>query len=263
MPTHRVRLIHWNKDEAKPRIAALRAAGYAVDFSLPMGPELLRALKERPPAAFVIDLSRLPSHGRDVALALREMKATRHIPLVFAEGDPEKVERIRQMLPDAVYTVWSRIRGDLKRAIARPPAAPVVPRSRLEGYSGTPLPKKLGIQPGLEVALLGAPRDFRKTLGALPERVRLRSGAGSSTGLVLWFLRSRRELDRGMRRMATRLGAGKLWMCWPKKASGVVTDLTEQFIREAGLAVGLVDYKICAVDATWSGLLFTRRKARA
>ena len=201
-----IRLIHWNAAEAKPRVAELRAAGYAVAFEPEMRPELLRELKDSPPAAVVIDLSRLPSHGRDVALALREQKSTRHIPLVFVGGEPEKVARVRQQLPDAAFTEWSRIRRDLKRAIAHPPAAPVVPSSRLAGYSGTPLPKKLGIKPNASVALAGAPKDFRKTLGELHEGARLRDDFCGGEDLVIWFVRSLAELKRDAKAMAKRIG---------------------------------------------------------
>jgi hypothetical protein len=130
------------------------------------------------------------------------------------------------------------------------------------GYSGTPLPKKLGIKPGSVVRILGAPKGFRKTLGALPEEVELREDSRGRANLTLWFLPSLEVLERGMQAMAASLEEGKIWMIWPKKASGMATDLSEQEVREAGLAAGLVDYKVCAVDATWSGLLFTRRKGK-
>ena len=130
------------------------------------------------------------------------------------------------------------------------------------GYSGTPLPKKLGIKPGSVVRLIGAPGGFLKTLGDLPEGVMVREDARGHASLTLWFLPSQKELNRGIRKMATRLEGGSLWMIWPKKTSGMVTDLTQQEVREAGLAAGLVDYKVCAVDAIWSGLLFTRRKGK-
>jgi hypothetical protein len=129
------------------------------------------------------------------------------------------------------------------------------------GYSGTPLPKKLGIRPGSRVRLVDAPRDFGATLGELPEEASLMEDFRGEARLTLWFLRSRAELERGMAKIVAHLGEGSVWMIWPKKSSRVLTDLTEQVLREAGLARGLVDYKVCAVDATWSGLLFTRRKA--
>ncbi len=129
------------------------------------------------------------------------------------------------------------------------------------GYSGTLLPKKLGIKPGSVVALLDAPRGFRKTLGKLPAGARLRAQADACCTLTLWFTRSSADLERGMRKACALAGRGTVWILWPKQASGVATDLKEGVVRDVALAAGLVDYKVCAVDATWSGLAFARRKA--
>jgi hypothetical protein len=133
----------------------------------------------------------------------------------------------------------------------------------MEGYSGTPLPKKLGIKEGARVALAAAPRGFERTLGSLPAGVQLRRQVRGRFDRVIWFVKRRAELERGLERMERALGdKGGLWIAWPKKASGVRTDLTQSDVRRIGLAAGLVDYKICAIDATWSGLCFSRRKAR-
>lgn len=255
-----VRLVHWKPDEAPPRIAALRAAGYRVAFDPFDPPRLLKELRGRPPDAVVIDLDRLPSHGRDVGVWLRTTKATRRVPIVFAGGAPDKVMRARQSLPDAVFTPWSRIRTALRRGIAHPPAEPVVPASALAAYSGTPLPRKLGIREGSTVGLLGAPPGFPATLGDLPAGARLRIPARGRSDLTVWFVRSLRDLRGGIARVARRTEDGPLWIAWPKQSSGVAADLTQPAVRAAGLAHGLVDYKICAIDATWSGLLFRRRK---
>lgn len=135
-----------------------------------------------------------------------------------------------------------------------------LPKSPLEGYSGTPLPKKLGIRAGTSVALVGAPQDVEETLGELPEGASLRRNARGRFDLMLWFVRSHAELMRGIEGMAGRLGAGGLWILWPKKASGMASDVSEREVREAGLANRLVDYKVCAFDATWSGLKFAVKK---
>jgi hypothetical protein len=260
----RICLIHWKAEEAEEKIAKLRAAGYEVDCP-EMKPGALRDWRNNPPAAFVIDLSRMPSQGRDVAIALRVYKTTRNTPMVFVDGEPEKVERIKVNLPDAVYTSWSRIRGSLKTAIAKPPANPVAPASNLAGYSGTPLPKKLGIKPNSTVALVGAPKDFEKTLGEMPEGVKLKKRTDGACDLIIWFVRMRAELyDRinEMGELTGDAGASGLWIVWPKQASGVASDMTQNVVRETGLASGLVDYKVCAIDATWSGLKFARRKVK-
>jgi len=255
----RIFLIHWNAAEIKERAARIRAAGYEVNDRPPEGPAAFRKLREDPPAAVVIDLSRLPSHGRDTALFLRQGKATRRIPLVLVEGDPEKVERIKGILPDAVYTTWSRIRSALKQAMAHPPADPVAPKSIMDGYRGTPLVKKLGIRADASVSLVGAPGDFEKTLGKLPGGVSIKRRAGPAD-LIIWFTRSRKDLDGRLGKIVKLVGKGGMWIAWPKRTSGVESDLTQVVVRKAGLAAGLVDYKICAIDETWTGLKFTRRK---
>ncbi|HEY6401952.1 MAG TPA: hypothetical protein VI479_11115 [Blastocatellia bacterium] len=260
----RICLIHWKAEEAEEKIAKLRAAGYEVDYG-EMNQAALRACRNNPPSAFVIDLSRLPLQGRDVAMALRGYKNTRHTPLIFVEGEPEKIERIKVNLPDAVYTSWSRIRGSLKAAIAKPIASPIVPASNLAGYSGAPLPKKLGVKSNSTVALLGAPKDFEQTMGELPEGVKLKNRADRACDLIIWFVRMRAELYNRIKEMAELTGddgASGLWIAWPKKASGVASDMTETVVRETGLASGLVDYKVCAIDATWSGLKFAKRKIK-
>ena len=145
-----------------------------------------------------------------------------------------------------------------RRSTPPPPRqAPLSPQPA--GYSGTPLPKKLGIKAGFAVSLVGAPEDFEQTLGLLPENVEMCRRSGQAD-LILWFTKSRRQLESKVGRMGALAGAGGLWIIWPKRASGVKTDLTGTIVRELALAAGLVDYKVCAVDATWSGLRFAGRK---
>jgi hypothetical protein len=140
-----------------------------------------------------------------------------------------------------------------------------LPSSSPAGYSGTPLPKKLGIKAGSVVALMGAPGDFLAgTLGPLPSGATLRTGTRGPFSVGLLFVRSRADLARRFPAAAKAMGSpGALWIAWPKKASGVVTDLDENVVRDVGLAASLVDYKVAAIDATWSGLCFARRKARS
>ena len=130
----------------------------------------------------------------------------------------------------------------------------------MAGYSGTPLVKKLGIKPGSTISLLNAPQGFATELGDLPEGVKL-DGAGKATlDFVLLFVKSQAELQKEFAKQAKRLAqAGMLWVSWPKKASGVTTDLSENVVRDHGLKVGLVDVKVCAVNDIWSGLKFVIR----
>jgi hypothetical protein len=259
----RIRLVHWKREQAAERIRALEAAGYAVECDDRIGPPALRAIRDDPPAAVVIDMARIPSRGRDFGLALRHNGGTRRVPLVFAGGDPAKIDRVKEFLPDAVYTPWSRIRSALRRAIAHPPAEPAVPRSVLAGYEGTPLPKKLGVKTGSTIALSGAPAGFEERLGNLPDGATVRRRVRGKFDLTIWFARSRTEVEGRIDRMREAMAdGGSLWIAWPKKASGVPSDLSQAVVREVGLASGLVDYKVCSIDDTWSGLRFARRKRK-
>jgi len=175
------------------------------------------------------------------------------------EGAAEKVERVKAVLPDATFATWRGVRGAITRATKRPLRDPVVPSSNLAAYADTPLPKKLGIRADTSLALVGAPEDFEKTLGTLPTGVTLRWDARAKTDLTLFFARSKKELAKRIARLKPRAAKGGLWIVWPKQASGVPSDLTQAEVRRIGLAAGLVDFKVCSVDATFSGLRFTER----
>jgi CheY-like chemotaxis protein len=258
----RITLFLWNEDEAADRATTLRRAGYSVDVQTGPGSGGAQDVRNNPPDVFVIDLGRLPSQGRGVAVWLRQKKQTRSVPIVFIEGDPAKTAVTRKMIPDAEYTGWRAIRGAIRRAIARPPENPVVPGT-MDGYAGTPLPNKLGIKAGTTLALLRAPEGFEKTLGTLPDDVTIKKQARGRADVIMLFVRSRADLAKrfpAARRLLAQ--GGRLWITWPKIASGVVSDLTQQKVREFGLAEGLVDYKISSVDKTWSALCFTQRRGR-
>jgi hypothetical protein len=130
----------------------------------------------------------------------------------------------------------------------------------MAGYSGKPLPSKLGIKEDHAVAVVGAPDGFDGTLGELPDGVRVKSRAAPPLDVIVLFVRRRSELERRFARLVAALQpAGGLWVAWPKRSSGVETDMTEDVAREVGLAHGLVDNKVCAIDGTWSGLRLVRR----
>lgn len=130
----------------------------------------------------------------------------------------------------------------------------------MAGYSGTPLPKKLGIKENARVALVNPPPDFATTLGELPPGAQLVRQARAPLDVIVWFTKSESELLKRFAELAAKLTpAGGLWIAWPKKASGVPTDLTDANVRATGLASGLVDNKVCAIDETWSGLRFVIR----
>lgn len=129
----------------------------------------------------------------------------------------------------------------------------------MAGYSGTPLARKLGIKPGARLALLGAPDGFEDTLD-LPEDVRVLRAARAPLDVAVLFATQRATLERRFAVAARALApAGGLWVAWPKRASGVATDLSDHEVREFGLTAGLVDNKVCAIDMTWTGLRFVIR----
>jgi hypothetical protein len=130
------------------------------------------------------------------------------------------------------------------------------------GYSKRSLTEKLGIKPDMRVTVLGAPPGYQGLLGELPQGAALQSKLPRTASFVHQFVRSRNQLDRQLPSLAAALtDDGTLWISWPKQASGVATDLSESIIRDAGLQLGLVDIKVCAIDEVWSGLKFVRRLA--
>jgi hypothetical protein len=123
------------------------------------------------------------------------------------------------------------------------------------GYSGTPLDRKLGIRSGHRVALLGAPAGFEGGTLALPDGVTVRRRAGGKADVIVSFHTSRAELARRLPALRAMMEpAAGLWIAWPKRAAKLATDMTEDVVREIALPTGLVDNKVCAIDATWSGL---------
>jgi len=130
----------------------------------------------------------------------------------------------------------------------------------MAGYSGTPLLKKLGVKPGFRVALVGAPKNFKEELGELPATAKYAPATADSLNLILAFVSSEKELLVKFAPLAAKLQKdGMIWIAWPKKSSGVVTDLTFNNVQRIGLDAGLVDIKICAVNEIWSGLKFVYR----
>jgi CheY-like chemotaxis protein len=251
-----VRLVHWNEDEGLERLKQLEAFGFDTAFDFGDSLFVARQIKSRPPDAVVIDLSRAPSHGREVAHSIRSVKTTRHLPILFVDGEPEKVEKTRQFIPDATFTTWGRIKTALPKAIARPVKNPVLPD---HNAWGKPVVEKLGVKTGFTVALLGSPKGFAATLAPLPARVKFTARPESHADIYICFARTGRELQAHL------LAVGEadrqtLWLAWPKKASAMKTELDGNVVRETGLNAGWVDFKVCAINETWSGLAFKKRK---
>jgi len=131
----------------------------------------------------------------------------------------------------------------------------------MAGYSGTPLAKKLGIKDEQRLALIDAPEGFDTTLGPLPDAVEVRRSARGHADVVVFFTKRRADLERRFPALARAIFPdGGLWVAWPKRASRVATDMTEDVVREVALPAGLVDNKVCAIDETWSGLRVVHRR---
>jgi hypothetical protein len=251
----RVRLLHWNAEEAVRTRSILASAGFRVEYDEQFDPALMRKWRDDPPGAFVIDLSRLPSHGREIAIALRQSPKTRSVPIVFCNGAPEKVKPIRHVLPDALYSTTDELITALKKA--RPVQSPVRPVDMMNRYASRTTVQKLGIVEGTTIALIEAPRNIAAVLGALPREVEFVEQGGAVT---LCFIHSADGLRADMSRVRSSAAKTKLWILWRKKGAPRHDGVTERMIRETGIDLGLVDYKICSIDKTWSAMLFARRK---
>jgi len=134
----------------------------------------------------------------------------------------------------------------------------------MAGYSGTPLLQKLGIKRGLAVVTINAPTNYRQLLGTVPEGVTFSERLKPDSNFVHVFINNRAELEEKLSVLREKIAdTGTVWISWPKKSSGVPTDVTEDVVRAAALPLGFVDVKVCAIDATWSGLkLMVRRENR-
>jgi len=251
-----VRLIHWNEDEGLERQQQLEALGFEAVFDFGDGLFARRLVRSETPDAVVIDLSRTPSQGREIGLSLRGSKTSRYVPIVFVDGEPEKVKATKAHLPDATYTTWPKIKTAITKAIAHPVKNPVVPGD----VSIKPAVEKLGVKPGFKVALLGSPKGFSDTPKPMPAKVGFTARPERDADLYICFARTDRELQAHLLAVGDAADRQTLWLAWPKKASGITSDLDGNIVRETGLRAGWVDFKVCAIDQTWSGLAFKRRR---
>jgi hypothetical protein len=250
----RVRIIHWREEEAGGLIETCRSAGFQVDYDAGGGTVVTRAIRAKLPDVFAIDLSRLPSHGREVAVWLRRAKRTRSIPLVFVGGEQAKIAAIRGLLPDAWYCQPRNVASALRRALQAKATGcePVAPTAVPEKAAAL----KLGIAAGGVVSVIQPPRGFPELLGEIPDDVEFTE---SSAPLTLWFLHDRESLMEGLREMRRLAARTKLWLVWRKGGKG--EGLTQNLVRETAREAGLVDYKICSVDQNWSAMLFALKKS--
>jgi hypothetical protein len=259
-PLPLVRLIHQHPADAARRVDLLASLGFRVQYEPLASTPLFRSIDTAPPSAIVIDLDRLPSHGLHYGHALRRRKTTRFIPLVFAGGLPEKIEKVRALLPDAVYCDWDSAARAIAQAIRSAPAQPVVPPEMPISKPGRALVDKLGVKPGMAVILIDAPRHAESLLEPLPKGAEILTPPAKGD-LFIWFARDPAEFQNSVAAILRKAAPSPVWIAWPKQASSQFTGLTQNMIRQSVIDLGGVDYKICSIDETWSGLLFRQRKA--
>jgi hypothetical protein len=254
-----IRFISWHED-IKTKVAALKQPGVRINAEPQIRLSgIVGELARLNPAVLVLDLDKLPSRSRDIALALRSTKSARHIPILFAGGAPEKTVRIRSEHPDGIFAGWSEATRALAALLRQPPPTPSILPPR--DFSATPLPKKLGIRDGMEIALIAAPDAFEELLGDLPENVILATRFTPKTGLALCFIRSLKDLTATLDLLTLRLPKqAAVWIVHPKSAGKYRVDFNQNHVRDHSLAVGLVDYKVCSIDKDWSALKFAWRK---
>jgi CheY-like chemotaxis protein len=250
----RVALFQWDGREAAERVVRLAAEGIEAVYRQRTRIRFGEVRASAPDAA-VIDLTHMPSWGRAVGAMFREQKSLRSIPLVFIEGDPEKTDLVRQMLPDAVFTTWPRVAAGIRRAMRQ-----ARPEPEFRKPPGKSVAGKLRIREGATVALLHAPPGVERILGPLPEGARLQKRADGAQ-VILLFVKTMASLGAQLGPLAGRMETGRTcWVIWPKKRSGAGSGLSMPAIREAAFSLGLVDHKVCALDDTWSGMAIARRR---
>ena len=271
-----IKLLSWHTEIAA-KAASLKSKGITVDAApLLRTSAVVGELAKLNPAALVLDLDRLASNSREIALMLRASKSARHIPILFAgalpshEGLPEKFARLNAELPDIPYASWPDAKQKMLKLLERPRSAPyIVPPLRV--YTAS-LAQKLGILAGAgktaskprQVALMGVPEGFVELLGDLPETVTFTSRIGPASHLALCFTRSSEDLAATFELLTLRLpDATSVWIAYPKGNRKWHRDFNENDVRRLGLATGLVDYKICSIDADWSAMKFARRKFKS
>ena len=255
-----IKLISWHED-VKTKAAALKQPGARIDTA-----PLIRLsgavgeLARLNPAVLVLDLDKLPSHSREIALVLRSSKSARHIPVLFAcGGAPKKTVRIRTENPNGIFVQWPEAPQALAVLLRQPPSTP--PAMPPRDFSTTPLPKKLGIHANMQIALIAAPDAFQELLGDLPENATITTRITPKTALALCFVRSLNDLAATLDLLTVRLPKqASVWIVHPKRAGKYHVDFNQNHVRDHTLAVGLVDYKVCSIDADWSALKFAWRK---
>jgi hypothetical protein len=269
-----LRLICWNEADAAARATILRRAGYRVIADPPENPGgMVRYFRELAPDAVVIDLDRLPSHGRELGLSLRASKSTSHLQLIFAGGIPAKIDLVRAAIPDAIFTPWNNnLAAAIERAIAQPTPPRLSSRELPKDTGPGSLERKLDIKPQTHFAIVSVHRNPNRSpnrnddawlaelLTSVPDGAVQQRRVDAATTLALFPVATRSDLMRSFEQARAALPPkASLWIIHPKQTSSLAADFNQDDVREAGLAHGFVDYKVCAVDKDWSALKFARR----
>jgi hypothetical protein len=226
----------------------------------PWGSADIARKKAALPAAAIVDLSRTPSTGRDIAIAMRSHRALLNVPFIIAGGTPGNVARLRSFLPDAYWAGWDALDDVLRRALSSPPPTGARRLSVFAAYAEKPLADKLGIKLNTAIALVDAPFGFENMLGSLPDGATVTRKAHGARDLTLWFTSTATKMESKMAAMKKFAAGGALWIIW-SKTNGADQGLNQQMVRKAALDAGMVDFRICRIDDEWAGLRFTLRRA--
>jgi hypothetical protein len=219
-------------------------------------------MRSSPPEAIVIELSRAPALGHDMALAILKGTSTKHVPLIFVDGTASMKSYIKKSVPDGIFTNWAKIRSALKQAVSRPAVFPTDSSFGGSGSKSTDLPKKLGIKKDIVVAMSGASRGFELTLGLLPDGVQMTRSIQGDNDLLLWFTKTKVELEKRALLMVETAGKEGLWVFFPKKSSGVTTEITQALVVKQLKAVGAKHVKNATIGTLWSAARFTCKKKK-
>jgi hypothetical protein len=254
-----VALLCLDPERVSARTRRLTDAGFRVVLAASRSSGLVGKLTAAAPLALVIDLDSKPAYGRDIAIFLRNSQSVRHVPLVFAGGAAEKVGRVRAEIPDAMYCAWDEVKAGVETATGSPPVRPV--RPQLPGkvvLRGSALAKKFGIKAEMPVAILG---DVIGLGGRL--QMEYEEHVHAETGIALAVVRTARDLDATFEALAAQLPlSAAVWIIHPKQSGGLRSDFTQKDVIARGLRFGFSGFKMCAVDADWSGLRLVRKKRR-
>jgi|SRR5581483_1505591 len=252
----RVRLFHWNATEAQPIVNSLRAAKFTVDYPNEKALEPpFRQLRETRPDVIAIDLTRLPSRGRNQAVAIRLDESLRTIPIVFIDGDPKKVAAIRSELPDALYTSRAELRRTLQKAQSMTnPASPV--------YNKRTIAQKLGIRDNMRIGIFDGFKGYENIIGILPAGASFEEEPQKRPPVTIFFVREPGEFLTRIATMRSLAGQSRVWAAYPKKATRqkAGAEISLGYIRETAANFGLTHYKTCALGNEWTGIALALSK---